>query len=62
MICFSLLSDIDGFRSANRTLIPIHCKVVKDLDEFDGAWTVSRVSLSLLSTLAKTDDDDRCLS
>lgn len=27
--------------SANRTLVPIHCRVVKDLSDFDGAWTVS---------------------
>ena len=26
--------------SANRTLVPIHCRVVKDLNHFDGAWTV----------------------
>jgi len=26
--------------SANRTLVPIHCRVVKNLSEFDGAWTV----------------------
>lgn len=28
-----------GF-SANRTLIPIHSRVVKDLSDFDGAWTM----------------------
>jgi len=27
--------------SANRTLVPIHCRVLKDLDAFDGSWTVS---------------------
>ena len=26
--------------SANRTLVPIHCRVVKDLNDFDGSWTV----------------------
>ena len=26
--------------SSNRTLIPIHCRVVKDLSEFDGSWTM----------------------
>ena len=30
--------------SANRTLIPIHCRAVKDLSDFDGAWTVGFIS------------------
>jgi distribution and morphology protein 31 len=25
--------------SANRTLLPIQCRVVSDLSEFDGSWT-----------------------
>lgn len=27
--------------SANRTLVPIRCRVVKDVADFDGSWTVS---------------------
>ncbi|KAF8893484.1 mitochondrial distribution and morphology protein-domain-containing protein [Infundibulicybe gibba] len=27
--------------SANRTLVPIHCRVVKDLHDFDGSWNVT---------------------
>ena len=27
--------------SAHHTLVPIHCRVVKDTGDFDGAWTVS---------------------
>ena len=27
--------------SANRTLVPIRCRVVKNLSDFEGAWTVS---------------------
>ncbi|KAI0645560.1 hypothetical protein C8Q79DRAFT_700647 [Trametes meyenii] len=35
----------DGMRSANRTLVPIRCRVVKDLNEFDGAWTMWETGL-----------------
>ncbi|KAF8070457.1 mitochondrial distribution and morphology protein-domain-containing protein [Lyophyllum atratum] len=31
---------IVAFMNANRTLVPIHCRVVLDLDNFDGAWTM----------------------
>ena len=34
---------LTGFNSANRTLVPIHCRVVRDLSDFDGAWTVTVV-------------------
>ena len=27
--------------SVNRTLVPIRCRVVKKLSDFDGSWTVS---------------------
>ena len=30
-----------SFCSAHHTLVPIHCRVIKDVDDFDGAWTVS---------------------
>jgi len=31
--------------SANKTLVPIHCTVVKDMNEFDGAWTMWEAGL-----------------
>ncbi|KAF9567941.1 mitochondrial distribution and morphology protein family 31/32 [Agrocybe pediades] len=37
---YALIRPIVAFMNANRTLIPIHCRVVKDVSEFDGAWTV----------------------
>ncbi|KDQ21497.1 hypothetical protein BOTBODRAFT_168755 [Botryobasidium botryosum FD-172 SS1] len=36
----ALIRPIVAFINANRTLVPIHCRVVKDLSEFDGAWTL----------------------
>lgn len=33
--------------SANRTLIPVRCRVVKGLEHFDGAWTVRFLSVQL---------------
>lgn len=36
--------------SANHTLVPIHCRVAKNLSDFDGAWTVSNSSEKGLST------------
>ncbi|KAI0085059.1 mitochondrial distribution and morphology proteins-domain-containing protein [Irpex rosettiformis] len=41
----ALIRPIVAFMNANRTLIPIHCKVVKDLNEFDGAWTMWETGL-----------------
>ncbi|KAG9057027.1 Mitochondrial distribution and morphology protein 31, mitochondrial precursor [Serendipita sp. 407] len=37
----ALVRPIVAFINANRTLIPIHCTVIKNLMEFDGSWTVS---------------------
>lgn len=31
--------------SSNRTLIPIHCRMVKNLSDFDGSWTVRLCSI-----------------
>ena len=31
--------------SANRTLVPIHCKVAADLSDFDGSWTLFETGL-----------------
>ncbi|KIY53448.1 mitochondrial distribution and morphology protein family 31/32 [Fistulina hepatica ATCC 64428] len=36
----ALIRPIVAFVNANRTLVPIHCRVVKNLSEFDGSWTV----------------------
>ena len=36
----ALIRPIVAFMNANRTLVPIRCRVVKDLEDFDGAWTV----------------------
>jgi len=42
----ALIRPIVAFINANRTLVPIHCRVVKDLSEFDGAWTLWQSGLS----------------
>ncbi|KAJ7070083.1 mitochondrial distribution and morphology proteins-domain-containing protein [Mycena amicta] len=36
----ALIRPIVGFMNANRTLIPIRCRVVKELSDFDGSWTM----------------------
>ncbi|KAG5648459.1 hypothetical protein DXG03_003070 [Asterophora parasitica] len=36
----ALIRPIVAFMNANRTLVPIHCRVVMDLNDFDGAWTM----------------------
>ncbi len=36
----ALIRPIVAFMNANRTLVPIRCRVVKDLEDFNGAWTV----------------------
>ncbi|THH00756.1 hypothetical protein EW026_g1821 [Hermanssonia centrifuga] len=41
----ALIRPIVAFMNANRTLVPIHCRVVKDLDDFDGAWTMWETGL-----------------
>ncbi|GJJ06451.1 hypothetical protein Clacol_000643 [Clathrus columnatus] len=35
----ALIRPIVAFINANRTLVPIHCRILKDLDTFDGSWT-----------------------
>ncbi|KIY62487.1 mitochondrial distribution and morphology protein family 31/32 [Cylindrobasidium torrendii FP15055 ss-10] len=37
----ALARPIVAFMNANRTLVPIHCRIVKDIEDFDGAWSVS---------------------
>ncbi|KAI0630218.1 hypothetical protein C8Q77DRAFT_1136986 [Trametes polyzona] len=41
----ALVRPIVAFMNANRTLVPIRCRVVKDLDDFDGAWTMWETGL-----------------
>ncbi|KAM6502090.1 hypothetical protein JOM56_002067 [Amanita muscaria] len=41
----ALIRPIVAFMNANRTLIPIHCRVVKDLSDFDGAWNLWETGL-----------------
>ncbi|KAG9093112.1 Mitochondrial distribution and morphology protein 31, mitochondrial precursor [Ceratobasidium sp. UAMH 11750] len=36
----ALVRPIVSFINANRTLIPIRCRVIKDLDDFHGSWTM----------------------
>ncbi|KAI9463718.1 mitochondrial distribution and morphology proteins-domain-containing protein [Lactarius psammicola] len=36
----ALIRPIVAFMNANRTLIPVRCRVVKGLEHFDGSWTV----------------------
>ncbi|KAF9478791.1 mitochondrial distribution and morphology protein family 31/32 [Pholiota conissans] len=42
---YALIRPIVAFMNANRTLIPIHCRVVKHLSDFDGAWTMWETGL-----------------
>ncbi|CCA69884.1 related to MDM31-Mitochondrial inner membrane protein required for mitochondrial morphology and inheritance [Serendipita indica DSM 11827] len=42
----ALVRPIVAFINANRTLIPIHCTVVKELSEFDGSWTAWETGLT----------------
>ncbi|KAF8585949.1 mitochondrial distribution and morphology protein family 31/32 [Ramaria rubella] len=41
----ALIRPIVAFINANRTLVPIHCRILKDLDAFDGAWTMWETGL-----------------
>lgn len=43
MSCFLVMElNIEDLTSpsANRTLVPVHCRVGRDLSDFDGSWTV----------------------
>ncbi|QRV79567.1 mitochondrial distribution and morphology protein 31 [Ceratobasidium sp. AG-Ba] len=42
----ALVRPIVSFINANRTLIPIRCRVVKDLEDFHGSWTVCHSGLT----------------
>ncbi|KIP11561.1 hypothetical protein PHLGIDRAFT_63387 [Phlebiopsis gigantea 11061_1 CR5-6] len=41
----AFIRPIVAFMNANRTLIPIHSRVVKDLSEFEGSWTMWEAGL-----------------
>ncbi|KAF5380240.1 hypothetical protein D9757_008205 [Collybiopsis confluens] len=41
----ALIRPIVAFMNANKTLVPIHCRVVKNLGDFDGAWTMWETGL-----------------
>lgn len=38
--CYIVVLESDVELSVNRTLVPIHCRILKELEAFDGAWTV----------------------
>jgi len=41
----ALIRPIVAFINANRTLVPVHCRVLKDLAVFDGSWTMWETGL-----------------
>ncbi|KAH8827908.1 mitochondrial distribution and morphology proteins-domain-containing protein [Flagelloscypha sp. PMI_526] len=41
----ALARPIVAFMNANRTLVPIRCRIVKELSDFDGAWTAWETGL-----------------
>ncbi|KAF8313437.1 hypothetical protein DL93DRAFT_2059047 [Clavulina sp. PMI_390] len=51
----ALIRPIVAFINANRTLIPIHCRVSQDVSDFDGSWTLWETGL-LDSIAGKTYD------
>ncbi|CEL60934.1 Mitochondrial distribution and morphology protein 31 OS=Saccharomyces cerevisiae (strain ATCC 204508 / S288c) GN=MDM31 PE=1 SV=1 [Rhizoctonia solani AG-1 IB] len=42
----ALVRPIVSFINANRTLVPIRCKIVKDLEDFHGSWTMWETGLT----------------
>ncbi|KAK7473199.1 Mitochondrial distribution and morphology protein 31, mitochondrial precursor [Stygiomarasmius scandens] len=54
----ALIRPIVAFMNANRTLVPIHCRVVKNLSDFEGSWTMwesglmDEISLKIYDALA----------
>ncbi|KAG9124680.1 Mitochondrial distribution and morphology protein 31, mitochondrial precursor [Ceratobasidium sp. 392] len=42
----ALVRPIVSFINANRTLIPIRCRVIKDLEDFHGSWTMWETGLT----------------
>lgn len=41
----AFIRPIVAFMNANRTLVPIHCRMVKNLSDFDGSWTMWETGL-----------------
>ncbi|KAF9227145.1 hypothetical protein BS17DRAFT_775039 [Gyrodon lividus] len=41
----ALIRPIVAFMNVHHTLVPIHCRVVKKLNDFDGAWTMWETGL-----------------
>ncbi|TFK17140.1 mitochondrial distribution and morphology protein 31 [Coprinopsis marcescibilis] len=54
----ALVRPIVAFMNANRTLIPIHCRIIKDISDFDGSWTmwetglIDEISLNVYEAMA----------
>ncbi|CAE6419707.1 unnamed protein product [Rhizoctonia solani] len=42
----ALVRPIVSFINANRTLVPIRCRIVKDLEDFYGSWTMWEAGLT----------------
>jgi distribution and morphology protein 31 len=36
----ALIRPIVAYINSRRTFIPVHCRLIKRLDDFDGSWTV----------------------
>ncbi|KAJ9065321.1 Mitochondrial distribution and morphology protein 31, mitochondrial precursor [Entomophthora muscae] len=36
----TVIRPVIAYMNSNRTCIPVHCRVVSSLENFDGAWTV----------------------
>ncbi|CCO27100.1 Mitochondrial distribution and morphology protein 31 [Rhizoctonia solani AG-1 IB] len=52
----ALVRPIVSFINANRTLVPIRCKIVKDLEDFHGSWTMWETGLTdIISQKASKD-------
>jgi len=41
----ALTRPIVAFMNAHHTLVPIHCRLIKDVNDFDGAWTMWETGL-----------------
>ena len=42
---YALARPIIAFMNANKTLIPVHCRIVMDLSEFDGSLDLAQTGL-----------------
>ncbi|KAL5528658.1 MDM31 [Sanghuangporus sanghuang] len=48
----ALIRPIVAFINANKTLVPIRCRVIKELSEFDGAWTLTIFAAGLMNEIS----------